>query len=121
VGAAVHWYKIDVERCLLVVMDDLDLPTGRIRLRPRGGAGGHKGIRSIIDALHTQDFSRLRVGIGRPTHGEPVQYVLCEFSRTDEDVMGPAREQAVDAVRAFVETGIVAAMNRFNAEPEAER
>jgi PTH1 family peptidyl-tRNA hydrolase len=118
VAAAAHWYKIEAERCLLVVYDDLDLPPGKIRLRPHGGAGGHKGIRSIIDALHTQDFPRLRVGIGRPTHGEPYQWVLNDFSRSEDETMARARDEAVEAIHLFVREGIVSAMNRFNPDSE---
>lgn len=120
VGAAVRWYSVDVGRRLLVVHDDLDLPQGKIRLRPRGGVGGHNGLRSIIEVLRTQDFPRLRIGIGRPSHGEPQQYVLSDFLADEEPIIEKARDLAVSVIRAFIHEGIVAAMNKFNGEPEPE-
>jgi len=74
-----RFYKVPPEN-ILVIYDDLDLPVGRIRLRPEGGSGGHKGMQSIIEHLGSNGFPRLRVGIGRPTHGDPVDYVLGDFT-----------------------------------------
>lgn len=114
VAALVHWYHVDPLKNLLVVYDDLDLPLGKIRLRPAGSAGGHKGILSIIEHLRTQNFARLRVGIGRPTHGEPYHYVLEDFAPDEWAIMEGAQERAADAVECFLAEGLTVAMNRFN-------
>ena len=106
--------------CILVVCDDLDLPLGRLRIRPRGGSGGHKGLRSIIESLDSQDFSRLRVGIDRPTGSlDPAEYVLQPFSEEDKTVVAETLERAVNAIEAWLAEGIVAAMDRFNRPPPA--
>lgn len=100
---------------LLVVHDDMDLPLGRIRLRPDGGAGGHNGVRSIIEEVGTADFARLRIGIGRPPEGvDPVDYVLEEFGADERPVVDEVVERAVDAALTVVSQGLEAAMNRFN-------
>ena len=100
---------------LLVIYDDLDLPLGALRIRPGGGPGGHKGMASIIQALGTQDFPRLRLGIGRPPAGlDDVIYVLGAFTPPEEEVMRKVRERVVDAVRCILAQGLDAAMNRFN-------
>lgn len=121
VGALATFYKIAPED-LLVIHDDLDLPLGRIRLRPGGGAGGHKGVASIIRRIGAEGFGRLRVGIGRPggegsqasSHMDPADYVLQPFSVEQEKTIGIARERAADAVETWLEQGIEAAMNRCN-------
>ena len=100
---------------LLVVYDDLDLPLGRLRLRPGGGSGGHKGMRSIIQALGTQEFARLRVGIGRPPPGvDPADYVLSPFAPEEMDRAAAAIERAVAALVCWLTEGIETAMDRFN-------
>ena len=99
---------------LLIIHDDLDLPLGKIRLRRKGGAGGHKGMRSIIEALETEDFPRLRVGIGRPVQVEPQDYVLNDFARDELIVMEDTCEHVMAAIQCFVGEGIAAAMNKFN-------
>jgi len=107
---------------ILVVFDDLDLPLGRLRLRPEGGSGGHKGMRSIIDALGTQAFPRLRVGIDRPPNGvDPTEYVLQPFSRDEQILVAEVVERAAAAVECWLEEGILVAMDRFNRlTPEVE-
>jgi PTH1 family peptidyl-tRNA hydrolase len=114
VAALVHWYHLDPLKQLLVIYDDLDLPQGKVRMRTRGSAGGHKGLISIIEQLRTQDFARLRVGIGRPEYGEPHRYVLENFRDEEWDLMKAAQERTADAVECFLRSGIVAAMNQFN-------
>lgn len=100
---------------LLVAFDDLDLPVGQIRLRAQGGHGGHNGMRSIIEALGSEEFARLRVGIGRPPEGvDPADYVLSRFSKEEQAQLDEAVERAADAVEAFVRRGIEAAMSAFN-------
>lgn len=102
-------------RELLVVLDDMDLPLGRIRLRPRGSAGGHRGLESIIAALGTQDFPRLRIGIGRPPEGmDPVEFVLQPFTDAEQEVIAEAEHRAVDAVFSLIKEGLDRTMGRYN-------
>jgi PTH1 family peptidyl-tRNA hydrolase len=109
-----HFYKVHLER-LLVIYDDLDLPLGTVRLRPEGGSGGHKGMRSIIEHLGTQDFSRLRIGIGRPPgRMDPAAYVLQDFSAEEEELLVETLERAVDAIEAWMTEGVEVAMNQYN-------
>ncbi len=106
---------------LLVIHDDLDLPTGRLRIRLGGKSGGHRGVRSIIDQLGGEDFYRLRIGISRPPRNnaayyddEIVDYVLGNMSIQEEELMQPAIDRACEAVEFILEEGITAAMNKFN-------
>jgi PTH1 family peptidyl-tRNA hydrolase len=106
---------------LLVVYDDLDLPLGKIRLRQSGSSGGHKGMNSIISALGSEDFPRIRVGIGRPpgqkqsvSEEDIVNYVLSDFSAQEETVVRPAIARTAEAIECFLNEGIEAAMNEFN-------
>jgi PTH1 family peptidyl-tRNA hydrolase len=106
---------------LLVIYDDLDLPLGRIRLRHSGSSGGHKGMNSIISALDSEDFPRIRVGIGRPQGEEQsisedtiVNYVLSDFSPREEAIMRPVIARVAEAIDCFLTQGITAAMNKFN-------
>jgi PTH1 family peptidyl-tRNA hydrolase len=101
---------------LLVVYDDLDLPLGQLRFKRQGGPGGHNGVRSIIEALGTDRFLRLKVGIGRPPSGcDPVEYVLEPFSPEETAVIGPAVARAGEAIDVALAEGVEAAMNRFHA------
>ncbi len=105
---------------LVVVVDDLDLPLGRLRLRPGGSHGGHNGLRSIIDALGSDAFPRLRVGIGRPPEGmDPAQFVLTPFTAEERATMDPALERATEAIETVIREGLQPAMSRFNAKPAA--
>ena len=100
---------------LIVVYDDLDMPAGRIRLRAQGGAGGHNGMKSIVAAIGTQEFARLRIGIGRPAPGsDEIEHVLGRPSDDERRTMADAVDTAAQAVAAIVEDGVEAAMNRFN-------
>ena len=110
--------KLDIaDQDILVIYDDANLPTGRLRIRPRGSSGGHKGMKSIIDRLHTQEFPRIRVGIGA-MRGDAVGYVLSRFSRADRAVVSSAIQAAAEAVEAILREGIEAAMNIYNREPD---
>ena len=109
-----RFYRVPAGR-LLVVYDDLDLPLGRMRLRPEGGSGGHKGMRSIIEHLGDQDFSRLRIGIGRPPgRMDPAAYVLQDFSAEEEPLVEEVLERAMAAVETWLREGVEAAMGRYN-------
>ena len=109
--------EVDFERDLILVYDDLDLPTGRVRLRVRGGAGGHRGVANVIETLASEDFARLRFGVGRPSDGlEAREYVLQNFSAEDEKLLDTQIPLAVCALAESIADGIEAAMSRFNAE-----
>lgn len=100
---------------ILVVYDDLDLPLGRLRMRSEGGSGGHKGMRSIIEVLGTQDFPRLRVGIDRPPgRMDPADYVLQPFSTEEQACFAQVLERSVAAIESWLTEGIVVAMDQFN-------
>jgi len=106
---------------LLVIYDDLDLPLGKIRLRQNGSSGGHKGMNSIISALGSEDFPRIRVGIGRPQAGEQsisedaiVNYVLSDFSPQEEAIIKSVIARVPEAIDCFLTQGIEAAMSKFN-------
>jgi PTH1 family peptidyl-tRNA hydrolase len=115
VQALLRFYKIDPAD-LLVIYDDLDLTLGALRLRATGGSGGHNGMRSLISALGSGDFNRLRVGIDRPPgRMDPAAYVLQDFSAQQEEIMSRTREQAAGACQHWLAHGIVSAMNEFNA------
>jgi PTH1 family peptidyl-tRNA hydrolase len=115
IDALLRFYKIPFEN-LMVVYDDVDLPLGSVRMRPGGGSGGHKGMVSIIERLGSEDFPRLRLGIGRPPgRMEAADYVLQDFSSSDLEFMNQILDQAVDAILVFVVEGLETAMNRYNA------
>lgn len=114
----VRFYKLPLEQ-VLVVHDDLDLPFGVLRLRPDGGPGGQKGLASVIQELGTQQFPRLRVGIGRPPgQMEPAAYVLQDFAKDEQELLGIVLDRAVEALRLFVDQGLNQAMNQFNGPVE---
>ena len=120
VGALARFYKVEPAQ-VLVVYDDLDLPQGTLRLRPRGSAGGHRGMLSIMQHLGTDGFARLRVGIGRPPGRMPPKaYVLQDFGADEWAEMVEVYDRAVAAIESFVVDGVQEAMNRFNARPPAE-
>jgi PTH1 family peptidyl-tRNA hydrolase len=110
--AALRQTDADVTHDLLVVADDADLPLGRIRLRRAGSAGGHNGLRDIIASLATNEFDRLRVGIGRA--GETVDHVLSTFRPGERELADEAIAVAADAAELWLREGIEAAMNEFN-------
>lgn len=113
VSRLVKWHKID-PAAILIVCDDLDLPFGQLRLRARGSPGGHNGLISIGQHLGTTEFARLRIGIGRPRHGEPRDYVLSRFSATEREELPALVARAADAAEMYLREGILAAMNAFN-------
>ena len=106
---------------ILIVYDDLDLPLGRLRIRDAGGAGGHHGVESIIEAVGGKGFPRIRIGIGRPA-GDPVDYLTDEpITPEEEPVLDAALERAAEAAEKWLSDGIAAAMNRFNVAPGQSR
>ncbi|MGD9002495.1 MAG: aminoacyl-tRNA hydrolase, partial [Anaerolineae bacterium] len=114
VAALVRFYRVPLDR-LLVVYDDLDLPLGAMRMRPTGGSGGHRGMRSIINQLGRREFARLRIGIGRPPgRMDPADYVLQNFSADERPVVDTVLEQGAAAVEAWLRDGIDEAMSLYN-------
>lgn len=110
--AALRQTDLEVERDLLVVADDIDLPLGRVRLRRSGSAGGHNGLRDIIGALGTQEFDRLRIGVGRA--GEAASHVLATFKPAERELADEMVQVGADAAERWLRDGIEAAMNAFN-------
>jgi PTH1 family peptidyl-tRNA hydrolase len=120
VGALCRYYRIGLGD-LLVVADDASLPLGRLRARARGSAGGHNGFKSIAQHLGTDEFARVRVGVGRgDARRDLADHVLAKFEPEERPVIDDAIAKAADAVAVFVAEGIAPVMNRFNATPAAE-
>lgn len=122
VGELVRWFKITPED-VLVIYDELDLPVGHIRLRARGSSGGHNGIKSIVQHLHTEQFPRLRVGIGRPENKriDTVNYVLGVPSGDEFIQLVTGEDKAVATIPLYLEQGLDATMNMVNVDPEAQK
>ncbi len=115
VAALARFFRIP-ETQLLVVHDELDLPTGNIRIRPAGGSGGHRGMQSIIHELGTREFPRVRIGIGRPPgRMDPADYVLQDFDSEELIELPLVLNRAAECIRIFIHEGIQAAMNGCNA------
>ncbi len=118
VAALVKFYKVTPDD-LLVVFDDLDLPVGTIRMRPEGGAGGQKGMKSIIERLGSEQFPRLRIGIGRPPgRMDPAAYVLQDFDAEQLPIIREVYSRASDAIETWLSDGIDLAMSRYNGPAE---
>lgn len=114
VGQLIKKYKVEPE-CLLVVCDDLDLGLGRLKLRPAGSSGGHKGLKSIIDFLCAEDFARLRIGIDRPVKDtDPSEYVLSSFKKKERTEVAEALDRATQCCADWAVQGITPAMNIYN-------
>lgn len=114
VAALLQFYKIELPD-MLVIVDEVQLDTGRIRLRPEGSAGGHNGLKSIIESLGTGAFPRLRIGVGRgDTRRDLADHVLAKFDAEERPIIDEAIGRAADASEAFVAEGMAGAMNRFN-------
>lgn len=120
VGSLAKFYKIELDH-LMVVYDDVDLPFGRIRIRPSGGSAGQKGMRSIIDQLGTEEFPRMRLGVGRPPGSKgAASYVLRNFAGEDAEFLPQVLERGVEAVLTFISEDLTTAMNRFNSKTDNE-
>jgi peptidyl-tRNA hydrolase, PTH1 family len=115
------YYKIDREN-ILVVHDDLDLPVGRIKVAREGGAGGHKGVKSIIDHLGGTGFPRVRIGIGRPRYNESTEdFVLSPFYKDQRDTIESVIQTAVNACRLVITDSVESAMNQVNSQNPGEK
>jgi PTH1 family peptidyl-tRNA hydrolase len=114
-------YRITAED-IVIIYDDMDLPVGKVRIRPNGNSGGHKGIKSIISSLGHKDFCRIKIGIGRPVidqgyeidENDIIDYVLNNFSNEEQEKIDIALKIAADAVECIVSDGVIVAMNKYN-------
>ena len=111
--AVAQFYKIEPQQ-ILIVLDDLALPLGHLRLRARGGSGGHNGLESIIVQFGTEEIPRLRVGIGQAPREGYVDYVLSRFFDEEKPLVRSTIGRAVDALKCAIDNGLVSAMNTFN-------
>lgn len=121
VRKAADFYKLETSD-ILVICDDLNLPSGRLRIRPRGSAGGQNGLKDIIRHLGEETFARLRIGIDRPPDGWTVtDYVLGKFSKPEQETIELATTRAAHAAICWAESGVTEAMNQFNPDPDASK
>ncbi len=116
----VREYEAKPEEDLVLLYDELDLPFGSIRVRPRGRSAGHNGVESVIGALGTQQIMRIRMGVA-PDHpvGDGARYVLSQFKKSQLEIVSQVLDQAAEAVKVILAEGMLAAMNRFNRKEEA--
>jgi len=112
-ATATGFYKLPIGN-IIVVTDDMALEPGKIRIRPKGSAGGHKGLVDIIKKLGSEDFARLRVGIGRSEYNNNVDHVLTRPKGEDKELIENAIERSRQAVISWIENGVETTMNRFN-------
>ena len=111
----IDYYKVDPQTELIVVCDDISLDLGQLRIRKKGSAGGHNGLKNIIAHLGTDGFARIKMGVGNKPEGyDLADYVLSRFSREDREIMEKAFEEAAQAVQVMIRQGMEAAMNQFN-------
>lgn len=109
------YYKIDVPTELIVISDDISLPPGQIRIRKRGSAGGHNGLKNIIGQLGSEEFQRIRIGVGEKPKGyDLADYVLGRFSKEEQPFMKEGIEKAVEALEMMLDGNVDGAMNKFN-------
>ncbi len=113
-------YSLTVDD-LILIHDDLDLDLGRLRIKQGGGHGGHNGIKSVIEAVGTPEFVRIKVGIGRPApRQDSADYVLQAFTREEIEALNPSLDRAVDALECLIHRGVAVAMNQFNIREKPE-
>lgn len=115
VAEALRFYKLSLSD-LIVIHDDLDIPFGKLKLKEGGGHGGHNGLRSLGQELGSANFVRVRVGIGRPVHGDTVNYVLQNFAKNEMDSLLGILDGAIDAVEMIMKEGLPKAMSIFHAK-----
>lgn len=114
IKSLIKYYNIDARSELIVICDDMDLPIGRIRIRERGGSGGHKGLDSIIKQLDSSDFIRIRLGIGKPPKKDVVEYVLSKFKKSETGLMQESISRACNAITTIINEGVTKAMSIYN-------
>ena len=121
VRGILDYYKVDVETELLVVYDDISLDVGQLRIRKKGSAGGHNGIKNIIQHLGTNVFRRIKVGVGeKPKEYDLVDYVLGHFSKAEKENMAEGYKKAIEATELILQDEIDTAMNQFNKKVQAK-
>ena len=121
VRGLVDYYKIDTETELIIIFDDVSLDVGQLRIRKKGSAGGHNGIKSIIQHLGTMDFHRIKVGVGeKPKEYDLADYVLGHFAKEEREHMADSYKQAVSAIELMVQDDVETAMNQFNKKAPKE-
>lgn len=112
-----EWYKLPMDN-IIIIYDDVDLPVGTVRIRPKGSSGTHNGMKSVIYQLQSDEFPRIRIGIGKAPEGwDLADYVLGRFSPEETGAIRESIERAADAAAKIVSSGIAAAMNQYNGEP----
>ena len=122
IGEAVNFYKIDETAELIVVADDISLDVGQIRMRKKGSAGGHNGLKNIIAHLGHENFMRIRMGIGdKPSGYDLADYVLGHFSKEEEKILDESKRTAVLAIETIISDGIDRAMNLYNTKKTAKK
>ncbi|WP_026843225.1 aminoacyl-tRNA hydrolase [Citrifermentans bremense] len=114
VAEALRFYKLSLSD-LIVIHDDLDIPFGKVKLKEGGGHGGHNGLRSLAQELGSSAYARIRVGIGRPVHGDVVNFVLTNFAKEEMDSLLEVLDTSVDALEMMIKEGMPKAMSIFNA------
>ncbi len=115
IRAAIDYYKLDATSELIVISDDIDLDVGQLRIRPKGSAGGHNGLKNIIQNLGTEEFIRIRIGVGaKRAGGDLVSHVLGKIDKSDQEIFEEVLENAVHAIETIMSEGTETAMNRFN-------
>ena len=109
----VNFYKIDIQK-IIVIYDDMDIEPGIIKVRKKGGPGTHNGMKSVVKELNTQDFARVRVGIGKPENRDFINYVIGKMPIEDIKILDEATSKSEEAVEEILKNGIDSAMNKFN-------
>jgi len=109
----INFYQDQIED-FIVIHDDLDLPPGQLRFKSGGGTGGHNGLKSIIQYINSQEFDRLKIGIGRPQHPNVKDFVLTGFSKEEKESIDQEIKRAVEGIKVWMNEGIEKAMNNFN-------
>ncbi|MBR5128860.1 MAG: aminoacyl-tRNA hydrolase [Firmicutes bacterium] len=120
VRQAMDFYKIDPEE-LIVIYDDIDIPTGTFRIRKKGSPGTHNGMRNIFQHIQTNDFPRIRVGIGSGKKENLIGYVTGGISKSEQEVLADVLKNSADAAACIIEKGIDKAMNEYNVRPNKEK
>lgn len=117
---ALDYYKTEAEN-LIVIYDDVDIPAGYIRVRKKGSAGTHNGMKSILYHLRTEEFPRIRVGIGSGKKEDMISFVIGGISKNEAEILAEGAKKAADAAACIVEKGIEKAMNEYNIRPKKEK
>ncbi len=111
---AVNFYNIEFEK-IIIIYDDMDIEKGNIKIRKKGGAGSHNGMKSVIQELKTEEFIRIRIGIGKPEFkNDMINYVIGKVSKEEQEILQQGVKKATEAVEEILKSGVDIAMNRFN-------